>query len=249
MSNHAKAILDLLKTRPDLRPVQVADLLDMDLEVAQNVLVTLSKENKVTVKAITAPNSMPSVAYSLPANALNWVSPAPVKNKVESQDTVPAKAHSDKSKPQLALEYLQSHGRVHAKELCGAIGIEYPKYSPTQYLGRQIASGGIKKDGQWYELSTTTDAVAQTAESLPASTVAMAPASQSETNQGDTSPQPVTQVLPSGYTRADLEHVLANRLSPEEYIGHIKASVVEFTLRGEAAAAHEFTGRLVAATA
>lgn len=249
MKNHAEAILELLKDKKELRAIQIADLLDIEPDIVQNVLVTLSKENKVTVKAITAPNSMPSSAYSLPATTLNWVSPAPVKSKVESQDTVPAKAHSDKSKPQLALEYLQSHGRVHAKELCGAIGIEYPKYSPTQYLGRQIASGGIKKDGQWYELSAATDAVAQTVEPLPASTVAVPTVSQSETSLGDTSPQPVAQVLPSGYTRADLEHVLANRLSPEEYIGHIKASVVEFTLRGEAAAAHEFTGRLVAATA
>jgi Mn-dependent DtxR family transcriptional regulator len=47
MENYSQKILDLLTQRPALRPVQIADLLDIDIDVVENTLLVLAKDGKV----------------------------------------------------------------------------------------------------------------------------------------------------------------------------------------------------------
>ena len=70
MKNNDEVILDLLKNSLDLHAVQIAELLDMDLEVAQNTLAMLAKDNKVIAKPVIVQNKMTSTSYSLPPTAL-----------------------------------------------------------------------------------------------------------------------------------------------------------------------------------
>ncbi|MFZ6687533.1 hypothetical protein ACO0K0_07285 [Undibacterium sp. SXout11W] len=245
MKTNAEVILDLLKSRPDLRAVQIADLLDMDLDVAENTLVMLSKESKVVARQVIAPNKMPSTAYSLPATALNWTAPIAIPR---TPVITVATAEPELSKVQKAIAYLKTHGRVISKDLCFAMGVEYPKYSPTQYLATQIRQGEITKDGQWYQLGTQRpdNVIEKTKE--PAT---VKPAAQAMSTGDSPTAQPAAPAMPATQPPSTSEIVsmfdfLDLSLTTDEYRGYLKANVIERTLRGDTRGAYEYAGRLVA---
>lgn len=249
MSNHAKAILDLLKTRPDLRPVQVADLLDMDLEVAQNTLVALSKENKVITKSVIAPNKMPATAYSLPATTLNWSAPKMDTTAAEPTVTAVTTTEPEQTKVQKAVACLKVHDRVAAKDLCDAMGVDH-RYSPTQFLANQIKSGVIIKDGQWYRIArpqSDTQAALKTNDALTVKPVEKAKSEATEF-------PPTTQNFPCAFiqvqphsAKTGVISILKENLTNDEYMGYLKGNVIERTLRGDSRGAYEYAGRLAEA--
>jgi hypothetical protein len=158
MENYSQKILDLLTQRPALRPVQIADLLDIDIDVVENTLLVLAKDGKVIGQPGIAPNKLPMTTYSLPPGALNWSAPtqmtrAPVAAPVTA--TVTTSEEKTLSKTQKGMEFLRNaSGKVFVKDLCEAMGLEYPKYSPRQYFSNQIRLGEVVCDGKWYVIGT-----------------------------------------------------------------------------------------------
>jgi len=158
MENYSQKILDLLTQRPALRPVQIADLLDIDIDVVENTLLVLAKDGKVVGQPGIAPNKLPMTTYSLPPGALNWSAPtqmtrAPVAAPVTA--TVTTSEEKTLSKTQKGMEFLRNaSGKVFVKDLCEAMGLEYPKYSPRQYFSNQIRLGEVVCDGKWYVIGT-----------------------------------------------------------------------------------------------
>jgi hypothetical protein len=158
MENYSQKILDLLTQRPALRPVQIADLLDIDIDVVENTLLVLAKDGKVIGQPGIAPNKLPMTTYSLPPGALNWSAPtqmtrAPVAVPVTA--TVTTSEEKTLSKTQKGIEFLRNaSGKVFVKDLCEAMGLEYPKYSPRQYFSNQIRLGEVVCDGKWYVIGT-----------------------------------------------------------------------------------------------
>lgn len=253
MTNNAEKIIDLLKQKPLLRAVQVADLLDMDVDVAENTLAVLTKDGTLSAQQITAPNKLVTTAYKVSVSALNWVAP---KAAVAQPITTVAPVEPELSRVQRGLAYLKANGRVFAKELCEAMGIEYPKYSPTQYLGNQIRQGEVIKDGKWYVLGLPAITGVAPLKSKLAITEKPTEKAQAEVAAAvhekaalDISDRPacVTPGIAAEKTDAKIEviSILRSSLSPEEFRGYLKGSVIGLTLSGENFhQCHQYAGML-----
>jgi NDP-sugar pyrophosphorylase family protein len=78
---------------------------------------------------------------------------APVAAPVTA--TVTTSEEKTLSKTQKGMEFLRNaSGKVFVKDLCEAMGLEYPKYSPRQYFSNQIRLGEVVCDGKWYVIGT-----------------------------------------------------------------------------------------------
>jgi hypothetical protein len=251
MTTHAEKIIDLLKQKSSLRPVQIADLLDIDIDIVENTLVVLAKDGKVVGQPGIAPNKLPMTTYSLPAGALNWNAPTSVQPAHTPVGTQVATSTDEPlSRVQKAMAFLRSkQEKVFVKDLCEAMGIEHPKYSPTQYLANQIRLGEVVRDGKWYAIANA----GQLAEPVKQKTeLTIKP---TEKAKEEVAPIAMTQTPPTPPITLALNHgdafnvsdFLQTSLSADEWRGYMKANVIDLTLRGDFAGAYECAGRLAAA--
>lgn len=255
MENYSQKILDLLVQRPALRPVQIADLLDIDIDVVENTLLVLAKDGKVIGQPGVAPNKLPMTTYSLPPGVLNWSAPtqmtrAPVAAPVTATDPAPVSTSEEKplSKTQKGMEFLRNaSGKVFVKDLCEAMELEYPKYSPRQYLSNQIRIGEVVCAGKWYAIGTPSERTTPLKQKAEVARKPVEKAKEETAAQKPVTPTPTVTPALNQAAPFDVFGFLQTSLSADEWRGYMKANVIDLTLRGDYAAAYEYAGRLAAA--
>lgn len=225
MSTSREDMLALIRQRPSLRAAQISDLLDMELTIAESLLHMAVRDNQVVTEQVTAPNGLAATAYRIHPTNLGWVnpangvagttagpaSPAPVSEPGDADKTPALAAQKDKpgTKVDAAIAHLAKNGPTDATALKAAIGLGYPV---SQLLQAALADGRVKRDRNVY---WTPDREPTNVVTAPPAPVPMAPAPLDVNGAG----QGVIELL-----RA--------QLTPEEFRGFLKGSVIQHTLGG-----------------
>lgn len=255
MTNFADKITDLLKQKSALRPVQIADLLDIDIDVVENTLTVLAKDGKVIGQPGVAPNKLPMTTYSLPPGVLNWSAPTPmtrppVSPPVAVQGAAPVATSEEKplSKTQKGIEFLRNApGKVFVRDLSHAMGLTYPSTSPQAYLANHIRMGVVVRDGQWYAIGTPGERTTPLKQKTEVARKPVEKAKEETAAQKPVTPTPTVTPALNQAAPFDVFGFLQTSLSADEWRGYMKANVIDLTLRGDYAAAYEYAGRLAAA--
>ncbi|MGO4380349.1 hypothetical protein [Pseudoduganella sp. RAF53_2] len=263
MSNPTRNdILTLLRQRPGLNAVQISDLLDIDVPVVEGQLKLAEQEKQVAANLTLGANGQMVTVYRIETSFLDWkvaakpdsasVQPDTVETGEDKQDKetssattsanfVPSEGYSKELHNQhkgtarqslvdKAIAYLEKSGPTSAAVLKDALGISY---QVSTLLRVALSAGTVKKAGGFYCLADREDELEKSNQ------IALAASQHSDTNNA----------------QGGLIELLRERLSPDEFRGFLKGSVIFHTLGGHDAqnthafhVAGEFAKHLAATT-
>lgn len=153
MAYNTNEILRLIKARPGIRQVEIADRVDCDFEAVPNALKEQVELGNVMRKWVTGPNMVQQVAYHLAPNFELPDEPEQVKGAAPAPTPAPVTPEKPKSKVQLALDYLATVEKADDKAMRTAMGLHLGAnvraYLATQLQKRQViqVAGGFYKLG------------------------------------------------------------------------------------------------------
>ena len=148
MSNDATMatkLIRLITDRPGSFAVEIADRLNMDMELAETCLLDLVSLGQITSHMTKAPNGLAARAYTIAGVELPSL-----------QEKAIAAAMPADGKPQTHCEkavafILANGGSATSAELHGVLGLKSSEY-PSTFLATGVRLGKINKDGQNWTL-------------------------------------------------------------------------------------------------
>lgn len=153
MAHNTQEILRVIKARPGIRQVEIADKVDCDFEAVPHALREQIELGNVLRKWVTGPNMVQQVAYTLAPNFELADEPEQVKGAAPAPTPAPVTPEKPKSKVQLALDYLATVEKADDKAMRTAMGLHLGAnvraYLATQLQKRQViqVAGGFYKLG------------------------------------------------------------------------------------------------------
>lgn len=165
---HTAKILKLITERPGVRTVEIADLVDCDLDLVEPSIDSYLASGEVTRTEVLAPNGREMYSYRMsgaePARevvlavtpvAVPRSAPAgPVKAEPFAALTIdPALAEKPKSKVQIAIDFItaQSFQIATGAELHRVMGLK-PNEHPSSYLVSALSDGRLLKEGKFWSI-------------------------------------------------------------------------------------------------
>lgn len=145
MSIDLKALTDLIKSRPEIRTVEIADIIDCDPELIEPALRPHIAAGDIQVLPVIAPNGRT-------VNGFIWRKPEAAQSQIEvpvfaAQTSPPAGT----SKIDLAIRFIRSNGSATSAELRRVMDLG-PGQTPIAYLGGALKDGRLRKHGVNYYL-------------------------------------------------------------------------------------------------
>lgn len=165
---HTAKILKLIAERPGVRTVEIADLVDCDLDLVEPSIDSYLASGEVIRTEVLAPNGREMYSYRMgsaePAKDVTLVAapvavprsaPAgPVKAEPFAALTIdPAVAEKPKSKVQIAIDFIkaQSFQIATGAELHRVMGLK-PHEHPSSYLVSALSDGRLLKEGKFWSI-------------------------------------------------------------------------------------------------
>lgn len=166
MGMHTKAILDLIERRPGVRTVEIADLIDCELDIVEASIKDGLLSGAVKREQIIAPNGRPTYAYRMreakPAPEVVEPEAAPEPSPkldpaarseppAPSASPAPIASSPGKTKVEIAMDFIRSQPSQSASDddLRFIMNLR-PDQSPSAFLQTQRKNGEIyKEDGVW----------------------------------------------------------------------------------------------------
>jgi hypothetical protein len=144
MAYQTGEILALIARQPGMRDVEIADAIDLDVDLVHTAIRTEIDAGIVIVLAVKAPNGRTAHCYAIAAGH--------VADYVQK----PGKARRPRSstKIQRALEFIRSNGgKATNRELQLAAGLQPHQY-PAAYLKHAVIDGRLAKHGRFWRIGT-----------------------------------------------------------------------------------------------
>jgi hypothetical protein len=148
MTMNIDAVIQLIKDRPNIRTVEIADLIDCEPDLIEPALRVHIAAGVITVIPVTAPNGHPANGF-----VYNGMKAAPAAAALPSVTDIPKLGdqplHSAMSKVELAIRHLRATGSATSMQLREVMGLSKLQ-SPVSFLGPAVKDGRVRKHGVNY---------------------------------------------------------------------------------------------------
>ena len=174
MKTIKQQMLDLIAERPGINTIEIADELNIDIEMVENKLYEPTRARVVLTELFPAPNGrtlfkyrMANAASKPPAAApsapripqFTATSRLPVAKRIETKaiakdevkDETPQKAMS---KVDMAIAWLKENGSGSSTDLAKAMGLDTRKGNVSAFIKGAVKNGRIERDGNLWKLGT-----------------------------------------------------------------------------------------------
>lgn len=160
-----RMLVALVASRPGLRTVEIADVMDCNIQCAEVALADLVGINILSAHEVIAPNTRAALAYTLSGVAL------PDKPAVvaPAAPTKPAMTNVDK-----AVEFIAANdGEATSAQLHALLGLKSTEYA-SSYLKGGLDAGRLVNDGKTWTLGGPAPAVEPAAAPIAAAPAPLA---------------------------------------------------------------------------
>lgn len=251
-----QAILALIEQRPDIRTVQISDVLDFEFDAVQASLKLLIAEGHITSEVIRGPNARDATIYRVTPRGLGWKAPkaatavtqkaperpADVAGPSPSANSLETSGIAAETGKPASLEVAQPTTHASDKPLTKiALAIKYLALNgPTNNFALRDAMNityapmGILRGALDKGLLTYDGQIWRLAEPDPAEI----PGAEQPpvVTSKDMSGVDIDAVhRPAHYTTGGMEviDILRAKMSPEEFRGFCKGNIIKYILRAE----------------
>lgn len=148
MTMNIDAVIQLIKDRPNIRTVEIADMIDCEPDMIEPALRIHIASGVITVIPVTAPNGRPANGF-----VYNGMKATPATVVPPSVADIPKLGdqplHSAMSKVELAIRHLRATGSATSMQLREVMGLSKTQ-SPVSFLGPAVKDGRVRKNGVNY---------------------------------------------------------------------------------------------------
>jgi hypothetical protein len=146
-------ILDLIAKQPGIRTVEIADLVDCDVDMVDKAIKAQIDAGVILVEAVHAPNGHPTSSYRH-AKPVALLAPesgidVPIDSQAMPSAELPAFLEKkEKTKTQMGIDCIVANsGRATISQLHEALGLR-KEQSVTPFMNHPLAKGLVARDGR-----------------------------------------------------------------------------------------------------